>query len=469
MPLELRLQPKLGQQLVITPQLQQAIRLLQLNHLEMAEALREEIAQNPVLEADGLAPAGEWDTLGSGEPAPAEAAELPAEGFCSLRDGFASPKHAVGGAEAQSYESWHARPESLTEHLHGQVNLADATEQERALAHLLVEELDEDGYLDPDAVASVAERTGVAAEAMEEALATLRALDPVGVGARSLRECLLAQARHAARPNELAIRIIDTQLAALSKPSPRALARALRAEPGEVKEAIRVIGQLDPRPGRAWAVSPPHYIVPDLYVSQLGEGQAADFVVTTNDEALPQLKISALYQGAGEQAFDANARTYVQEKLRAAHWLMRSVAMRQKTMCNVMQSILRFQRAFFEQGPEGLRPLILRDVAADVGLHESTISRVTTNKYVHTPRGLFELKFFFNSTIRGCRGSDVASASVRSQIERLIAQENRHAPLSDQKIVDLLRESDVSIARRTVAKYRKMLRKDSSCARKRDF
>lgn len=469
MSLDLRLQQKLTQQLVMTPQLQQAIKLLQLSHAEMAQALRDEIAQNPVLEDDpSIVDAQERRAESLLPQAPAGADNFEAEGSLHTQASLWERGPRASGHEGPSLEASHTRPTSLVEHLRWQVHMAGLDSQQRAIALFLVEEVQDNGYLSEDAVALCVLEFETSEKEVVDVLGVIQEFDPQGVGARNLRECLLVQAQHLATPNALVTAIIDKHLPAIPKRQFAGIARTLRVSVDEVTQAVRIIAQLEPRPGRAFVDTEPSYIVPDIYVSKTSD-KDGELVVSLNEDSLPRLQIAPFYQGARAQSLHGSAKAYVQDKLRAAHWLMRSVAMRQRTIYKVMQSILHFQRDFFEEGPHALRPLILRDVAEHIGMHESTISRVTTNKYVHTPQGIFELKFFFNSTIRGVQGTHVASESVRSHIERIIAQEDKHAPLSDQKIVDLLKGSDISIARRTVAKYRKMLKKDSSCARKRDF
>ncbi len=235
-----------------------------------------------------------------------------------------------------------------------------------------------------------------------------------------------------------------------------------------MQAALKTITHLEPKPGRKFQDTQTHYITPDLYVYKVGPN-LDDWTIALNDEGVPQVQVGALYQEDRKMKFDAPTQSYLQDKLRGASWLIRSIQMRNRTMYRVMQSILSFQLDFFEQGVGHLKPLILRDVASDVGMHESTISRVTTNKYVHTPQGIYPLKFFFNSAIAQVHGEALASQSVRSHIQRLIAAEQPGAPLSDQRLVELLRDHDIDIARRTVAKYRDMLGIAPSSRRKRVF
>lgn len=441
--MDLRLQHKMTQQLVMTPQLQQAIKLLALSHGELAQLIRSEIEENPVLE--------ELD------PGP---------------DEFAGPdsQHRTSGAldGPAPIDATVACPTSLLDHLRWQVHMAGFAPEARAIALFLVEEVDEDGYLNADALRMAAQEHDASLEAVEEVLTVVQQFDPQGVGARSLKECLALQAQQATVPDPLVLGIIETCLPLLERRALKDIARLLRAPLERVQQAVRAITHLEPKPGRRFLATQTQYITPDLYVYKVGQ-TAADWTIAINDDGLPQVQIGALYQQSSVTAFDAQTQVYLQDKLRGASWLIRSIQMRNRTMGRVMQSIVRMQIDFFEHGVGHLKPLILREVAQDVGLHESTISRVTSNKYVHTPQGIYPLKFFFNSSIACLSGEGLASQSVRSHIQRLIGSEQARAPLSDQRLVELLREHDIDIARRTVAKYRDMLGIAPSSRRKRVF
>ena len=519
MALDLRLQQKMTQQLVMTPQLQQAIKLLQLSHLEMAEVLREELEQNPVLEDHGDsgddAPASEAAFEGGGEgmddapmdvsPAEATAAYAEVEAQNAMGDAgelavdlrsasdapidatpepsgtevnneidwdnysdsysYALPTAAGGGSEElPPFEASLTKPTSLIEHLRWQIQMGGFSQQEAQIAFVLVEELNEDGYLSADALDNVAEELGVSADAVEDVLQLVQEFDPHGVGARNLRECLLIQARHLSRENSLVTTIIDKHLNLVERRNLGAIAKELKVPVEEVARAVKVLTSLEPRPGRMYTDREPQYITPDIYVHKIGD----KYEISLNEDGLPRLHISNYYRdamaGSGGQT-----KSYIQEKMRSAAWLIRSIHMRQRTIYRVTESILKFQGEFFDKGVRFLKPLILKEVAEDVGMHESTISRVTTNKYVHTPQGIYELKFFFNSSIHCVDGDSIASESVRNHIEKLIAEEDLKSPYSDQRIVEILKARDIDIARRTVAKYREMLKIPSSSKRKRVF
>jgi len=292
----------------------------------------------------------------------------------------------------------------------------------------------------------------------------VQALDPVGVAARTLSECLLIQMRFAGITGGLAVRMVVQHLDGLQKHDFRGIARAENVELAEVAAAAKLIGSFEPRPGRQYTGDEPVYITPDIFVHKLGD----EYHVVLNEDGMPKLRVSAAYREvlANKDGNGKQTREYVREKLRSAIWLIKSIHQRQRTIVRVMESIIRFQREFFDKGPEHLRPLNLRDVADDIGMHESTVSRVTTNKYAQTPHGLFELKFFFNSSIRTSDGDGIASESVKEKILQIIKAEDARNPLSDQKIAEMLSDASIQIARRTVTKYREALRILSSTRRK---
>ncbi|MCK5687897.1 RNA polymerase factor sigma-54, partial [Myxococcota bacterium] len=299
---------------------------------------------------------------------------------------------------------------------------------------------------------------------VEAVLKDIQALEPPGVAARDLRECLLIQAREEFSEASLVYEIIENHLDELERQKLKVIARATKSTLDEVKDAIQQLTSLEPRPGRIFVDRAPQYITPDIYVKKVGE----EWVIQLNDDGLPKLRVSNYYRQTLSSS-KGEAKAFLKEKLQGAAWLIRSIHMRQRTMYRVTESILRFQADFFEEGVAHLKPLVLRDVAEDVEMHESTISRVTSNKYVHCPQGIFELKYFFNSGISKFGGESIASESVRDHIKRLVDSENPKSPLSDNKIVQLLKDKNIDIARRTVAKYREMLRIPSSSRRKKRF
>lgn len=491
MSLELKqsLNLKLTQQLVMTPQLQQAIRLLQLSRLELIDAIHAELEQNPVLEEEVRqeAEAVERETQMSGGdvappepvPEPDRAKEVSTDGSASNEidweqwlESYNSAPPMPGGIrrdteDLPSIEQTLTKTETLFDHLAWQLNVTPMVDEDRAIALEIIGSLDDNGFLPGERpLEEIAIRLDVSVEHVERVLTRVQGLDPIGVAARNLEECLLLQLKHFGLENPLAERMIKEFMSDLEKRNFQAIAKKAECSIEEVAEAMKVIQSLDPRPVRNFGGEKSIYITPDLYVYKVGD----EYVIVPNEDGLPMLRVSRYYKAALSNGMNGEAKSYVQDKLRSAQWLIRSIHQRQRTIYRVMESILKFQRDFFDKGIDHLKPLILRDVAEDIGMHESTISRVTSNKYVHTPRGIFELKYFFNSSIARSDGDDdVASASVRNRIKHIIGGENAKRPLSDQAIVEMLAKEGIDIARRTVAKYREGMGILSSSKRKKIF
>lgn len=496
MGMEMRLNLKLSQQLVMTPQLQQAIKLLQLSRMELVDLVREEMLENPMLEDDIESSAEQTrtrDEIGGADdnerhiesagvtelPAAetaknSEASEVKADSSAvneidwenyldNYTMGPPTPSYRPDGDELPSYEQTLTKGASLQDHLTWQLKMAELDERKLQIGINLIGNIDAAGYIKTPPLANIAAEEGCTEEEVEMVLETIQTFDPVGIGARSLAECLLIQAIHHGEDDDIVVKIIKSHLPNLEKKNYQAIARDLKVAVEEIYEAVKVIMEFDPRPGRQYATDDHHYITPDVYIHKVGD----KFFVVPNDDGLPKLKISSFYRSAMSNS--NGAKDYIQDKLRSAQWLIRSIQQRQRTIIKVSESILKFQREFFEKGIAFLKPLILRDVAEDIGMHESTISRVTTNKYVHTPQGIYELKFFFNSGISRTNGEDLASQAVKSKIKLLIADEDPKKPFSDQKIVTMLKKSGIDIARRTVAKYREQMGILSSSKRKQLF
>jgi RNA polymerase sigma-54 factor len=481
MALEIRQQLKLSQQLVMTPQLQQAIKLLQLSRMELVDMVQQELEENPVLE-EGMdleeqeakeegAEQGQVDTFTE------EVKEVAGdtEGLADIDWQTYLEGYNLGGSTADFYEEDDDRPSyenlltkkgTLTDHLMWQLGLSRLDDAERVVAAEIIGNLDEDGYLKAS-LEEIAEVTGVEAAKIPAVLRFVQDFDPVGVACRDLQECLLKQVRHLGMEGSLVETILRDHIAELETRKYPVIAKAQGVSLDEVLGAAKIISGLDPRPGRPYGQEEVHYITPDIFVYKIGD----EYVVVLNDEGLPNLRISSFYRQAlaGGAGVDQKAGEYIQDKLRGALWLIKSIHQRQRTIFKVTKSIVKFQRDFFDKGIEYLKPLVLRDVAEDIEMHESTISRVTTNKYVQTPQGLFELKYFFNSGINTTEGASIASESVKNRIREIVAGENPKKPFSDQKIVEILHRHGIDIARRTVTKYREMLGIGSSTERKRLF
>lgn len=496
--MELKQQLKLSQQLVMTPQLQQAIRLLQLSRLELLDEVRKELDGNPILSDDepepGKSPNGGGETTNAmlqdredfrqgddGRQAENAAKEVDWEKFLenmTLRQPSEGVKGASGFEDLPPVEQNLTRPRSLQDHLLWQLQLGDFTDVERRFGELVIGNLDDNGFLDlkgierPDGtrtpdltIEDLADEAELHRDDAPLVLEMIQAFDPIGVGARDLQECLLIQAR-AYGYEDIELRIIGEHMTNLERRNYQAIAKDLKVPLEEVYDAAKEIQKLESRPARNFTDQDERSIgiTPDVYVIKDGE----DFVVVDNDRGVQRLHINEALTKKLLQ--DPAAKDFVGEKLRNAQWLIRAIEQRRKTIIRVTECIVEKQREFFEKGVEYLKPMILRDVAEAVNMHESTISRVTTNKYVHTPQGLFELKYFFNSSIRRVANEDIASESVKQAIKKIIDEEDKRNPMSDQAIVKQLEaDAGIKIARRTVAKYREMLGILSSSKRKKLF
>ncbi len=465
MAIELRQQLKLTQQLIMTPQLQMAIKLLQLSRLELMDAIRQELEENPALEEVQESISPEEQGRGDDVSQKSEEKEVTIEeklpedtDWSNYIDEYNTPGKVNYESEAREsprYEAFIAQKESLSDHLLWQFLMTSPTPEEENIGSLIIGNLDRNGFLDVT-VEDIAKMGNAPAEQVESVLSLMQTFDPVGVCARNLSESLLIQAEHFGCRDQIVFRIIRDHLPLLENRNYKGIARALKTGIERVVSAVSVIKGLDPRPGLQYNEEQSHYITPDIYVYKVD----GDFVTVLNDDGMPRLRVSQFYQNSvcSGEAGDS-AKDYMQEKMRSAAWLIKSIHQRQKTIYRVMESILKFQRDFFDKGIAHLKPLILRDVAEDIDMHESTISRVTTNKYAYTPQGIFELKYFFNSSINRVHGDAVASASVQDRIRQIIESENPQKPYSDDKISKILKKDfNISIARRTVAKYREMMR-----------
>jgi len=475
MALELRQQLKMTQQLVMTPQLQQAIKLLQLNHLELAELVSNEIVENPVLEElheereDPLAQAHAEQAEVKKEDPDAEGSkeqtDIDWERYLDSYQGGQAPGSAIRRdfEDLPGYDQTLQSKTTLYEHLMWQLQMTPTTDELRASAAAVIGNLGADGYLQSP-LADIGERNDFAAAVLEEALVVVQSFDPMGVGARDLRECLLIQARLLCPEDRVVAGVLEDHVDRLEKRDYKRIARALGVSFQRVLDAVRTISSMEPKPGRPFSSEEPRYITPDIYVVRSG----GEYIIQLNEEGVPRLRVSRYYRGVLASA-KKEEKDYIQDKLRSAQWLIRSIYQRQRTIYKVTESIVKQQREFFDEGIAKLKPMILRDVADDIEMHESTVSRVTSNKYVHTHHGIFPLKFFFNSSIQKGDGDTVASEMVKQRIKALVGDENPQKPYSDQKIVEMLKAEDITIARRTVAKYRDMLQIPSSSQRKRLF
>lgn len=461
----------------MTPQLQQAIKLLQLSRMELETAVRKELEENPILEEtqdlkeDDLKRTKEAsETVDpqaentSNDQDPQKQDEFEWESY--LENSYKPPQQMGGGnEEIMNYENVISTTESLHDYLMWQAKMFGFAEDELGLAEILINYIDDDGYiLTP--LSEIAESEKVPVQDLEDVLKFVQEFDPPGVGARDLKECLLIQAKAIEEDTHDLVNMITNHLKDLEKKNFEGIARTMGREISEIADMCKIIYAMDPKPGRAYAPADTQYVTPDVYVYKVGD----DYMVSLNEDGLPRLKISNFYKnmlkGAGG---NEKTQDYIQDKLRSAVWLIKSIHQRQRTIYKVTDSIVKHQREFLDKGAGFIKPMVLRDIANDIGMHESTVSRVTTAKYVHTPQGIFELKYFFNSGISTSDGESLASESVKLKIKELIAKEDSKSPYSDQQIVDLLKKDGIEIARRTVAKYRDVLRIQPSSRRKKIF
>ena len=488
MAFELKQNLKLTQQLIMTPQLQQAIKLLQLSRLDLVDAVNQEIEENPLLEEITSEEEPEAEKKIEPEQSeegareelvpPERTGELTGEGDGREEfdwDSYVEDYGPMGvtydrkEGTAPSWDNLLVVKSSLTDHLMWQLLLSEVTADERRVGEQIIGNLDQNGYL-VATLEEIAAQEKVDTAFVDGVLKKVQEFDPIGIAAHDLQECLLIQARILGSARPLVEKIITGHLKDLEIKNYTHIARKLKVSIDDVLAAVSIITNMDPRPGSVYNEERTQAIIPDVYVIKSGD----EYKIVLNDEGLPRLRISNFYReimsgmNAGVTAEDG--KRYIKERVQSATWLIKSIQQRQKTIYRVAESIVRYQKEFFDQGISYLKPLILRDIADDVEMHESTISRVVTNKYMHTPRGIFEMKYFFGSSIHRTGGDDVASKSVQEDIRKIISEEDHRKPFSDQEIVERLKKmSGISIARRTVAKYREVMGVLPSSRRKKYF
>lgn len=475
MALELRQQLKMSQQLVMTPQLQQAIKLLQLSRQELLETVQQEMLENPFLEeaqSDSGADQMQEQRRDKNDEGEAYDRELAKDASWEdyLGEFASTPKSSQAheyeaGEEISPFEARYSSKPTLEGHLLWQLRLSTMTEAQKEIGEIIIGNLASSGYLKAS-VEELSELAHASPEDVQAVLEKIQMMDPVGVAARDAKECLLIQLKNLKYDRDpILVELIKSHLEDLEAKRYKPLLKKFKIDMEDLQEYIDIIRSLEPLPGSSFSGSEPSYISPDIYVYKAGN----DFVITLNDTGLPQLTMSEMADMDLSRASEKE-KEYFSEKTKAASWLIKSLYQRQRTLYKVTESIVRHQRAFFEDGVTRLSPLILKDIADDISMHESTISRITTNKYVATPHGIFELKFFFNSGLELSDGSQVGSESVKALIKKFISEEDPKNPLSDEKIGEMLKEKlKVNIARRTVAKYRTALNLPSSSRRKKQF
>ena len=467
------LQLKLGQQLTMTPQLQQAIKLLQLPVLELQAQVQEALETNVMLEQEeddsiDLTPLDQASPTGEAETESTEGGEAsdsddpgPDDVIVEMEDPWAESSTPSGDGsrsddDDRPLEFTDERGRDLHQHLVWQLEISPLDPRQVWIGEAIVDALNDDGYLTlttADIARDLSADLPVTAADVEQVLALVQTLDPAGVGARTLSECLilqLAQLDADTSERDLAIVIARDHLQSVADKDLATLRRALGVDEDSLQVALALVRSCHPRPGSAFAGAQPEYVVPDVFVRRTEQGWAVEL----NAGSVPRLKVNQGYAGLVTRSADyASLRAQLQE----ARWLIRSLEIRNETLLKVARSIVQRQAAFLERGDEAMQPMILRDVAEAVSMHESTISRVTTGKYMHTPRGIFEFRYFFSSHVSGADGEDVSSVAIRARIRKLIAEEAPGKPLSDAQLATLLADEGVKVARRTVAKYREAL------------
>ena len=482
MALELKQNLKLSQQLVITPQLRQAIKLLQLSHLDLVETVKQEILENPALEE---IPGTQNSETTDAERALNRASEAVQTDEIDRNNGAqnsdadwlrilesykqGTPRTGSSGGtifdDMPPIEDNLSSSKSLTDHLEWQLGLQHCTDGERRAAIRIINNLNEHGFLTLT-LEEVAERSEADMDDAEGAQMIVQSLDPQGCGSRDVVECLVLQAKLRHPEDPTFVSILEEHLPDLEKRNYQGIARALDLHLEDVIEYHKMIRHFEPWPGRGFSDAEPQYITPDVYVVKVGD----DWQILQNEDGLPKLRVSNYYQKVLAGAGTKEDRKYIKEKLEAADFLIKSIYKRQSTIHKVVNSILKRQHDFFEHGVDHLKPMVLRDVAEDVDVHESTVSRVTSNKYLQCPHGILELKFFFTTGVQQSGGGeDLSAMKIKNRIKQLIGAEDPKKPLSDQALVRALDEQDIQCARRTVAKYREAMGILSSSKRKQLF
>lgn len=481
---------KFGQQLSMTPQLQQAIKLLQLSSLELQQEIQLVLCSNPLLELLEEGESADTESLDSSESENEDGdfnrgddwsetipEELPVDArWDDIYQTTAAP--AGSPAETPDFESFHTVTESIRDHLRWQLNLTQMSDIDRVIATAVIDAVDDDGFLaaSPEDIwqglsaepvpDSACDDTGVDLDEVIAVLHRVQQFDPPGVAAIDLRDCLLIQLRQFSPETphrDIALALVDQHLTLVAEGDYANLARRQNVPEDDIRAAVRLIKSLSPRPGDRFLAPDEGYVTPDVSVRKEGKR----WLVTLNTEFMPRLGINQYYASRVQRADNSPDNRYLRDNLQEARWFLRSLESRNETLLRVAHCIVEMQQAFLDQGPERMKPMVLADVATQLQLHESTISRVTTHKYIATPRGIYELKYFFSSHVRTASGGECSSTAIRAMLKKMIAAEPPNRPLSDSQLAQMLQEQGIQVARRTVAKYRESLNIASSGDRKR--
>ncbi|NIQ02647.1 MAG: RNA polymerase factor sigma-54 [Nitrospinaceae bacterium] len=477
MAMEMRLNLKLSQKLVMTPMLQQAIKLLPLARMELAQLVQQEITENPVLEEipdlEDSGPDNEKTENSLESEYPEYTQDSPAEENTNNQEidweHFIQNSYDQGSSleiypEKPSIEATYKKDPTLADHLHWQLGLSVDSELDKVIGQYIIGNIQNDGYLcaEPEEIADMAQ---VPEEEVLRVLKIIQGFEPSGVGARTLKECLLIQAGSLSRPDPLVITLIESYLDGLEERNYAKIASELKCPLEDIVAAVRRLREFNPKPGLTFSSEGIDYVTPDIVVIKTEEG----YDVALNDEGIPRLRINPYYQSLLSQTQEGKTKEYLENKYRSALWLIKSIDQRRQTIYKVGKSIVKLQKEFLDLGLSYLKPMVLKDVAQDISMHESTVSRITSNKYIDTPQGIFELKFFFHSGIKSYMGNNLSSIRVKNMIKEIIAQEDPRNPLTDDEMVQVLMRKNAKIARRTITKYRKELHIPPASKRKKIF
>ncbi len=461
-----------SQSLVMTPELIQAIQILQYNTQELDAYVEEQVLTNPVLEknAEQSEPSEEHDVDSQWEEKEVQTKDNDIDWKEIIRQrqyddiSYGKDNYKAEDGEEHSYEAYVASEETLVDYLMFQIQVATKDEHLLNAGEFIIEALDDNGYLTVS-LDEVASCTGETEETVEEALELVQSLDPIGVGARNIRECIIIQLRQMGVLNDAYEKVVNDYFEDLGANRVSVIAKAVGLPKSDIQNMIDVIRSLEPKPGREFiSSSSTRYITPDIFVEKI-EGK---YVVMTNEGSVPHLSVSSYYSSLLQQAEnDEELSTYLSDKINSAIWLIKSINQRKETIYNVVSEVVKYQEEFFEKGNKYMKPLTLKVIAEKLGIHESTVSRAINGKYMQSPRGVFEIRYFFSSGVQGSSGDDISSNSVKAFIKELVDEEDSTKPLSDQDMVGLLKKKGINISRRTVAKYRDEMHIPSSSRRRR--
>jgi RNA polymerase sigma-54 factor len=469
MEMKMNLNLKMSQKLVMTPMLQQAIKLLPLARLELAQLVRQEIIENPVLEEILEEETDSFDEKSlededSFTESSQDSQEQEIDWDSYFQNNVDQGMSADNLAERPSIEATYKKEASLSDHLFWQLNLTIDSDVDKFIGSCIIGNIQKDGYLCTD-LSEIADISQTDVANVERVLKIIQKFEPLGVAARSLQECLMIQARELPEKNPLVENLIEKYLDRLEDRFLPKVAAELKIDIDEILDAVHIIRKFIPKPGISFNSEAIDYIAPDLVVIKTDKG----YDVSLNNEGVPDIKINAFYQNLLKTTKEGQTKEYLEDKYRSALWLIKSIDQRRQTIFKVGKSIIKLQKSFLDHGLSYLQPMVLKDVAKDIEMHESTVSRITTNKYIDTPQGLFELKFFFHSGIKSYIGNNLSSIRVKNMIKEVVAEEDGNSPFTDEQMVQVLMRKNAKIARRTITKYRKELNIPPASKRKNFF